>query len=134
MAYVSDESGREEVYVRRASGAGAPVLVSVAGGTDPRWGRASRRLYYRRGDRVFVVDVIGTGADAPDLSTPRLLVQLPPGFFTASGWSGSIWDLALDERRVLGVEDRKHLTVGDLHVVLDWPVVLRAALSRGGRE
>jgi serine/threonine-protein kinase len=134
VAYVSDESGRDEVYVRRASGVGAAVLVSVAGGTDPHWGRASRRLYYRRGDRVFVVDVIGTGADAPDLSTPRLLVQLPPGFLTASGFSGPVWDLALDERRVLGVEDRKHLTVGDLHVVLDWPVALRAALSRGGRE
>ncbi|MEQ1731003.1 MAG: hypothetical protein ABL982_21755, partial [Vicinamibacterales bacterium] len=56
VAYQSNESGRDEIYVRSfagpaASGAGAPAAggqwqVSTAGGTFPRWRADGRELYY----------------------------------------------------------------------------------------
>ena len=45
LAYASDETGREEVYVRAFPG-GAKVLVSSLGGREPRWAPDGRTLYY----------------------------------------------------------------------------------------
>jgi serine/threonine-protein kinase len=45
LAYVSDESGRSEVYVRSYP-QGAPVRVSAAGGFAPVWSRNGRQLFY----------------------------------------------------------------------------------------
>ena len=47
LAYVSDESGRQEVYVRPFPGPGGRELVSVNGGSEPVWSRGGRELLYR---------------------------------------------------------------------------------------
>jgi hypothetical protein len=47
LAYVSDYTGRYEVYVRRVPGPAERIQVSTDGGTDPVWTRAGRELIYR---------------------------------------------------------------------------------------
>ena len=49
LAYVSNESGRAEVYVRAFPGMGGRVQVSVDGGTEPVWSPRGDALYYRSG-------------------------------------------------------------------------------------
>jgi len=49
LAYQSDESGRNEVYVRAWPGMGSKVQVSQNGGTEPVWSRDGRELFYRSG-------------------------------------------------------------------------------------
>jgi Tol biopolymer transport system component len=49
IAYYSQESGRNEVYVRSFPDGGNRVLVSTAGGVDPAWSRASQELFYWSG-------------------------------------------------------------------------------------
>jgi serine/threonine-protein kinase len=56
LAYVSDESGRQEVYVRPFPGPGGKVLVSQNGGSEPVWARSGRELFYR-----------GSGAREPEM-------------------------------------------------------------------
>jgi Tol biopolymer transport system component/predicted Ser/Thr protein kinase len=46
MAYVSDESGAWEVYVRSLSSVGEKWHVSRQGGTEPRWRGDGKELYY----------------------------------------------------------------------------------------
>ena len=46
LAYVSDESGQDEVYVQRVSGPGGKVPVSTAGGREPVWSRDGKELFY----------------------------------------------------------------------------------------
>jgi serine/threonine-protein kinase len=46
LAYVSDETNRQEVYVRPLPG-GSKILVSQSGGTEPVWARDGRTLFYR---------------------------------------------------------------------------------------
>ena len=48
LAYMSNESGQPEVYIRRFDGAGGRLQVSLDGGTEPVWGGSGRELYYRR--------------------------------------------------------------------------------------
>ncbi|HKV74952.1 MAG TPA: hypothetical protein VJN95_10570, partial [Gemmatimonadales bacterium] len=49
LAYVSDESGRNEVYVRTFPGFASKVQVSQAGGSEAVWARSGRELFYRSG-------------------------------------------------------------------------------------
>jgi eukaryotic-like serine/threonine-protein kinase len=57
MAYVSDESGRNEVYVRPFSGTGGRIKVSNEGGMEPVWTRGGRELLYRNGNQFLSVDI-----------------------------------------------------------------------------
>ena len=51
MAYISNESGRDEVFVRPFPVASASKWqVSTDGGTEPVWSRDGRELFYRNGD------------------------------------------------------------------------------------
>ena len=47
LAYISDESGRQEVYVRPFPGPGGRIQVSVNGGTEAVWNRNGREMFYR---------------------------------------------------------------------------------------
>ena len=46
IAYVSNESGQEAVYVRPFSSGGAPTRISSSGGINPRWRADGKELYY----------------------------------------------------------------------------------------
>jgi eukaryotic-like serine/threonine-protein kinase len=52
LAYVSDESGRQEVYVRPFPGPGGKIQVSVNGGNEPVFSRDGRELFYREDEGV----------------------------------------------------------------------------------
>jgi Tol biopolymer transport system component len=47
LAYTSDQSGTNEVYVRPLEGEGEDVRVSASGGVEPVWGPDGRELFYR---------------------------------------------------------------------------------------
>jgi len=47
LAYVSSESGRQEVYVRPFPGPGGRIQVSIDGGSEAVWSRDGRELFYR---------------------------------------------------------------------------------------
>jgi Tol biopolymer transport system component len=91
IAYVTDESGRDEVVVRAfpapASGQGGKWLVSTNGGTMVRWSRSSE-LLYQEGDRIMAVSYTVNGgsfvADKPRIRIEKL--------------GGTIWDVAPDGR------------------------------------
>jgi serine/threonine-protein kinase len=55
MAYRSNESGRDEIYVQRYPAAGQKWLVSTDSGTNPIWRGDGRELFYRKGNKVMAV-------------------------------------------------------------------------------
>jgi serine/threonine-protein kinase len=55
LAYASTISGTNEVYVRPYRQAGASVLISSRGGTEPAWSRDGSELFYRSGSRIMSV-------------------------------------------------------------------------------
>jgi Tol biopolymer transport system component len=60
VAYLSNESGRTEIYVMPFRGAGR-WQVSTAGGENPRWGRDGKELFYVAGDTIMAAQVDATG-------------------------------------------------------------------------
>jgi Tol biopolymer transport system component len=57
LAYVSNESGQAEVYVRAFPGPDSKWSVSAGGGDEPVWSRDSRRLFYRSASKMMSVSV-----------------------------------------------------------------------------
>ena len=57
VAYMSDESGRDEIYVQPFPEGGRRVTVSNNGGTAPRWSRDGQELFYVEGSTLVAVSV-----------------------------------------------------------------------------
>ena len=57
LAYTSNESGRDEVYVLSYPGPGGKRQISNQGGSQPLWARDGRELFYRNGNRFMAVSV-----------------------------------------------------------------------------
>lgn len=52
IAYVSNDSGRDEVHVRLATGEGRRITVSTEGGSEPAWAAGGREIIYRQGNSI----------------------------------------------------------------------------------
>lgn len=57
LAYSSDHTGRDEVYMRRFPDLDRVVPVSATGGREPVWSRDGRELFYRSGNRMIAVPI-----------------------------------------------------------------------------
>jgi serine/threonine-protein kinase len=55
LAYVSNQSGPSNVYVRPFPGPGAQIPISTSGGTSPKWSRTRPELIYETDRRIAVV-------------------------------------------------------------------------------
>ena len=73
VAYVSDESGQYEIYVRPASGEGANWQISNEGGEEPLWSRDGRELFFRNGPKWMAAEV--TTEPQFKASPPRMLLK-----------------------------------------------------------
>src|SRR4029079_18615358 len=80
IAYRSNETGREEIYVRPFLGPGRAVQVSSNGGDNPRWHPAGHELFYvDRGSRVMSVAVNLKANGNVDAGQPSPLFPLTAG-------------------------------------------------------
>jgi Tol biopolymer transport system component len=121
IAYVSNESGRMEVFVQAFGGdgdigGGARWQLSTAGGTSPHWRDDGREIVYvEPGGRVMSVAV--TERDG------RLALGSPQELFTVEGTIAT-GDATGDHERFL-LATRDEVDTEPLRVVLDWPADLR---------
>jgi serine/threonine-protein kinase len=117
IAYVSDKSGRDEVYVRPYPGPGGEWPISRDGGREPVWPRNGESLYYRQGSNLMAVPV-QTGEEVV-AGEPRLVVS--GGYqieFTASG--SQTYDVSPDGSAILFTESVETTPPATVRVVLNW--------------
>jgi Tol biopolymer transport system component len=57
LAYVSNESGRSEVYVRPMPGPGRQLQISTDGGIEPLWSPKSGELFYRGSGKIILARI-----------------------------------------------------------------------------
>jgi Tol biopolymer transport system component len=72
VAYSSNESGRFEVYVQTFPRSDRQWQVSTNGGSEPRWRRDGKEIYYLSGDRKLMAVTVGPG---PSFGVPKPLFQ-----------------------------------------------------------
>jgi len=114
LAYVTNESGQFEVYVRPYPGPDRKVPVSTEGGTHPRWNRNGKELFYRNGNKMMVVDVSAT----PDLGLSRARILFEQRYAFGSAQTVANYDVSPDGERFVMVKDDS--ASGRINVVLNW--------------
>ena len=114
LIYVSNESGRNEVYLRPYPGPERRWQVSTEGGTQPVWNPNGKEIFYRTGNKMMVVEV--ATAPAVTLAPPRLLFE--GRFAYGAGITIANYDVARDGQRFVMVKDEAN--AGRLNVVLNW--------------
>jgi Tol biopolymer transport system component len=132
VAYASDESGRNEIYVRPFSpSSGESVsttagkwLISNNGGQVPRWRQDGKELYYLAPDgRLMAVEIslspaFRAGVPKPLFQTPVFLTSL------VSQWAVSQWD-SVDGKRFLFLAPATESEQAPFTVVLNWQAALK---------
>ena len=120
LAYVSNVSGRNEIWIRPFQREGTAQQVSTDGGVEPVWGWDSRELFYRSGLDMIAVEV--APGDELALSPPHRLFT---GRFESNPFEGGAnFDVSLDGSRFLMVRRKETTQPTVIHVVVNWPEVL----------
>jgi serine/threonine protein kinase len=117
MAYVSNESGRNQVYVASFPGPGGKVQVSTAGGTQPRWRADGNELFYIAPGG----SMMAAGADAK--GGAFVLKKVETLFGPLAGLAN--YDASADGQRFLALLPPEGETGGPMTVVLNWTAGLK---------
>jgi len=113
LAYISDESGQDEIYVQPFPEAGQKLLISTGGGIEPMWSPDGQELFYRTADQMMAVTV----ETKPRFSagTPRRLYE--GRYSLDSGVGHPRYGVAPDGQRFMMA---KASNEDQIRVVLNW--------------
>jgi Tol biopolymer transport system component/predicted Ser/Thr protein kinase len=118
IAYYSNESGKNEVYVAPFPGPGGKFQVSNSGGVNPRWRHDGKELYYMSMDRrVMAAEVKEEGAALTFGAVHPLFQTRAVSIF----WG---YDVTADGQRFL-VNSLEQEESQPLTLVVNWPAALR---------
>jgi Tol biopolymer transport system component len=121
LAYASNESGHNEVYVVPYPGPGGKGQISTAGGSMPQWRADGKELFFRGADpSIMAVDV--RAGTTFEVGVPKLLFKIT---FTEGGYSGYRWAVSRDGQRFLINTPSAAATAGRFIVVTNWTTELR---------
>jgi Tol biopolymer transport system component/predicted Ser/Thr protein kinase len=120
VAYVSDRTGREEVYVTSFPTAGSQTQISTTGGRFPTWSRDGRELFYLAPDRSLMAVSVKSAASF-EAGIAKRLFEVP---FANYGANTSRFDVSRDGRFLMPVE-LDNGTRQAVSVVVNWTAGLK---------
>jgi Tol biopolymer transport system component len=119
LAYVSEENGRAEVFVRAMSGPPRRFVASNNGGSQPVWRRDGRELFYvDLGGRLRGRSV-GRGEQTLGAA---VLLSVP---LIGSGHWGTQYDVSPDGQRMYFIDQTPPPRPSDINVAIGWRAFLR---------
>ena len=119
IAFTSNRSGRDEIYVKRYGSEEGLLPISADGGSRPYWAAQGGEILYREGNKMMTVSV----QTEPNLRSAKAQV-----LFEGMPWRRPVieflhlrdYDLAPDERRFVMVKRKEMPPLNQIHVVLNW--------------
>jgi serine/threonine protein kinase/Tol biopolymer transport system component len=135
IAYVSDESGRDEVYVQEFSkvsgnapkgATGEWQQITQGGGKGPRWRGDEKELFYQAPDGTVMA--VGIAADKRfRTGVPKVLFKAPPSdaITRVSSSASPVWDVTRDGNRFLLAIPALEGSSTPFTVILNWTALLK---------
>ncbi len=124
VAYQSNISGRNEIYVIRSTGQDQPVQISFGGGNAPKWGPLGTSLYYRVGRAIVRIAI----ADGSPKGDPERVFKGP------QLERGSSYSLSSDETRLLAIEIAEESIGNEVRIITNFFDRLREVAGPGSRQ
>ena len=121
IVFVSDQSGRDEVYVRDLARQGDQVLVSLEGGSEPIWGPDGRELFYRETKATDPYLVAATVATTPALAVAGRRRLFPIGDIVGTGPHAN-YDVSPDGKTFVAV---RRSPAARIMVIQNLPALVR---------
>jgi len=136
LAYVSDETGRNEIYVQAFPEMGRKQLVSVEGGTNPAWSRDGRTLSFlaatttATGRHLAVMQVQVSPGTSLTAGPARKLFDLDASHYSEAAASAN-YDVSADGARFVFVHETYSppAPATQLQIVQNWFAELRGPVS-----
>ena len=119
IAYTSDESGQNEVYLRSVDDPDVGQIVSSGGGGEPAWSADGRELFFRTRESLMVVSV----RTEPALEVGQQRTVFADPYFRADVTGVRQYDVSADGRFLMIAEGDN---VSDVVVARHWMDELRA--------
>ncbi|HET9741570.1 MAG TPA: protein kinase [Terriglobales bacterium] len=120
LAYVSDESGQQEIYVVPFPHGSGRWQISSGGGIWPRWSHDGRVLFYRApGNKIMSLKIAEEGGSLT-IGQPQMLIQAKPG----AGGLGPMYDVSADGQKFVEVTADPHEQSVPFTIVVNWPALL----------
>jgi len=121
MAYMSDESGEYEIYVRPFPDVNkGRMQISTAGGDSPLWSPDGRELFYRNGDEVMAVTV----ETEPTFKAGKSQTLFSGTYTYFNPMQNHPWDISRDGKRFLMIKESQSSasagTQPKINIVLNW--------------
>jgi Tol biopolymer transport system component len=118
LAYTSNETGLDEVYVQPFSVTGPrwKRQVSVGGGAEPLWAPNGQDLFYRNGDKMMAVAI----ESEPEFSVGTVRPLFEGRFLPGPAWTPRNYDISPDGLRFLMIKREQDRVPTELIVVLNW--------------
>lgn len=115
IAFASNESGRDEIYVEPYEGPGSRWRVSTAGGREPVWSTNGKTVFYRGDEEMLAVDI----ETEPEFrrSKPRVIFK---DVYESEHRADRNYDISPDGRRFLMLKSARPFAAAELTVVLNW--------------
>jgi serine/threonine-protein kinase len=142
IAYVANESGRDEVYVRRYPGPGERLQISTQGGRGPAWNPNGRELFYlslpgERGIRTMMAIERGLDRESP-FGPPHKLFEVPAQVtLQPPRGPGRQYDVSGDGSSFLVFQEQPGpapVPVTHINLIQNWFEELKAKVPAGGAK
>ncbi len=123
VAYCSNESGRDEIFVRAFPDTGRKWVISKDGGTEPRWSKNGQSLYYRKDNKILRVPIL---SDQPfDFGNAEQVLEGP---YPPSVYQVTNYDVSRDGQTFLMLQNKRPENL-EIKVVLNWFEELEALME-----
>ena len=124
LAFISQESGRFEVYVAPFRRRGERVRVSAAGGAQPRWRRDGKELFYLSLGGALMSVTVREEATGLEVGMPATLIAARDLRAVVQGPDYTDYGVTADGQRFLVKRAPEGSDRPRIHVLLDWPSLL----------
>jgi eukaryotic-like serine/threonine-protein kinase len=126
LAYVSDESGRDEVYIQSFPQPGSKIQVSTSGGDQPVWSRQGWKLFFRGNGAIQ--EITFQPGSPPSVSKARSL--FPDSFESPQAGSHTGYDVFPNNRFLMIQASSQSDAASEIVVVVNWTEELKRLIPR----
>ena len=121
VAYMSNESGRDEVYIKTFPLSSGKWQVSNNEGDQPRWSRDGKELFFLSSTRLWAAGIRTVAG--------RIEIDAPHSFFGITRFPGPdyVYDVAPDGQRFITVRvpGTSNLESAPIAIISDWQAGLK---------